>query len=429
MNTLAEAKQCVKDHDIEAASQICEQLLEADPEQAEVWHLRGVTHAEQGSLEDAADCFRKASEIDTTKALYPYNLGLALKMLGRFDQAVDAYQMAIDRNPEFLEARNNLGTALIAQRRDLEAVDCFRDLVARFPESADSHFNLANTLQDVGQSDDAIEHFRRTIELKPEHGTARENLARALTDADRLDEAREVWQQWLEFDPDNGIAQHMLMALDGDQTPTRCDDKYIRETFEQEFADNFDQQLLRLDYRTPALVGDAIQAIDRPLADLEILDAGCGTGLCGPILRPLASNLVGADLSAAMLEKAKDRAMYDDLFECEITDFMNSNPGGFDMMIASDTLCYFGDLTEILSATAKTLRKNGVVVFSVEAAPDEAECESYQLQKHGRYCHAEEYVRQSVANAGLQLTVLTKATQRFEGGLPVEGFIVTAKLV
>lgn len=425
MSTLAEAKQCVLDHDIVQAEKICEQLLQTDPDHAEAWHLRGVTHAEQGNLQEAADCFQKAGQIDSQSALYPYNLGLALKMLGKFGEAVDAYQLAIERNEDFLEARNNLGTALIAQRRDLEAADCFRELVRRHPDSADSHFNLANTLQDIGQTDESIEHFRRTIQLQAEHSAARENLGRALTDADRHQDAKEVWEQWLEFDPDNGIARHMLCALTGQETPLRCDDDYIRATFHQDFATNFDQQLLRLDYRTPALVGKALQAIDRPLVDLEVLDAGCGTGLCGPIVRPLAANLIGVDLSAAMLDQAKKRDLYDQVIECEITEFMNSNPDGFDLMIASDTLCYFGDLNEVLSAASTCLRKEGRMVFTVEAAEDQAE--SYKLQQHGRYCHTEAYVRKAVEAAGFQVTELSTDVQRLEAGRPVEGFIVTAK--
>lgn len=425
MSTLAEAKQFVRDHDMDQAEKICAELLQSNPEQAEVWHLRGVTHAEQGHLKDAAECFEKATEIDSQSALYPYNLGLALKMLGDLGRAIDSYRAAIERNEDFLEARNNLGTALIAQRRDLEAVDCFRELVERFPESADSHFNLANTLQDVGQSDESIEHFRRTIELQPEHSAARENLGRALTDHGHEAQAIEVWEQWLQYDPDNGIARHMLLALTGEETPLRCDDDFIRATFHQDFATNFDEQLSRLEYQTPDLVGKALQAIGRPLTDLEVLDAGCGTGLCGPILRPLAKNLVGVDLSSAMLEQAQKRNFYDETFECEITEFMNSNPDGFDLMIASDTFCYFGDLNEVLAATSTTLREDGIIVFTVESSPEDTS-DSYKLQQHGRYCHSEAYVRQATEQAGFKIKDVTKAVQRLEGGFPVHGFIVTA---
>ena len=36
---------------------------------------------------------------------------------------------------------------------------------------------------------------------------------------------------------------------------------------------------------------------------LDVLDAGCGTGLCGPLVAPYARRLVGVDLSEAMLAR------------------------------------------------------------------------------------------------------------------------------
>ena len=38
-----------------------------------------------------------------------------------------------------------------------------------------------------------------------------------------------------------------------------------------------------------------------------MLDAGCGTVLCGPLVAPFARRLVGVDLSARMLDQAKAR--------------------------------------------------------------------------------------------------------------------------
>ena len=38
---------------------------------------------------------------------------------------------------------------------------------------------------------------------------------------------------------------------------------------------------------------------------LDVLDLGCGTGLCGPLLRPYARALAGVDLSPQMLERMR----------------------------------------------------------------------------------------------------------------------------
>jgi predicted TPR repeat methyltransferase len=87
--------------------------------------------------------------------------------------------------------------------------------------------------------------------------------------------------------------------------PERAPDAYVQEIFD-DLADSFDSHLVdNLDYRAPGLVVEALsKLLPEQNADLDILDAGCGTGLCGLLLRPYARNLVGVDLSSKMLKKA-----------------------------------------------------------------------------------------------------------------------------
>ena len=42
---------------------------------------------------------------------------------------------------------------------------------------------------------------------------------------------------------------------------------------------------------------------------LDVLDAGCGTGLCGVLVAPFARRLTGVDLSEGMLAHAKDKIL------------------------------------------------------------------------------------------------------------------------
>ncbi len=49
-----------------------------------------------------------------------------------------------------------------------------------------------------------------------------------------------------------------------------------------------------------------------------MLDAGCGTGLCGPIFRNISGSMIGVDLSPEMVEKARERKVYDELEVADI---------------------------------------------------------------------------------------------------------------
>src|SRR5260370_26931297 len=105
----------------------------------------------------------------------------------------------------------------------------------------------------------------------------------------------------------------MLAALTGEDVPARASSGYVRTVFDR-FAESFDEKLHSLDYRARQLVSAAVAAaFGAGRGDLEVLDAGCGTGLCGPLLRPYARRLVGVDLSSAMLQRAGLRGCYDAL--------------------------------------------------------------------------------------------------------------------
>ena len=92
---------------------------------------------------------------------------------------------------------------------------------------------------------------------------------------------------------------------------------------------SFEAKLESLSYRAPELVAAALA--DAGLAAdgrFEILDIGCGTGLCGPLLRPYASRLVGVDLSAGMLAHARQKEVYTELVQCELTEFLRGTTSG-----------------------------------------------------------------------------------------------------
>ena len=228
------------------------------------------------------------------------------------------------------------------------------------------------------------------------------------------------------MDPDNPTARHHLAACSGADVPERADDAYVKHTFDS-FAESFDNVLTRLQYRAPALVVDAMGLVlGAPDASLDILDAGAGTGMCGPLLRPFARRLVGVDLSPGMLERAKARKVYDTLDVGELTAYMRGWPDTFDVIVSADTLVYFGELGPALAAAAAALRAGGLLVFTVEHATDEPPT-GFRINPHGRYSHAEAYVRGALSAAGLLPLSLGHVHLRTESRQPVDGLLVTAR--
>ena len=72
----------------------------------------------------------------------------------------------------------------------------------------------------------------------------------------------------------------------GATCPARASDAFVEKVFDG-FAASFDSKLAKLSYRAPALVGAMLADSGLPAAkELDVLDAGCGTGLCGPLVAP-----------------------------------------------------------------------------------------------------------------------------------------------
>ena len=149
-----------------------------------------------------------------------------------------------------------------------------------------------------------------------------------------------------------------------------------------------------------------------------MLDAGCGTGLCGPLLAPYARRLIGVDLSEGMLALAKEKHVYDVLIKDELTDHMRAHPAAFDVIVSADTLVYFGDLESVVGAAASALRPSGLFVFTLEHAVGAAADIDWRLELHGRYSHARSYVERVLAAFGLQPWIVP-AELRMESGTPV----------
>jgi predicted TPR repeat methyltransferase len=185
----------------------------------------------------------------------------------------------------------------------------------------DAYTNVGILLNGQNRAKEASDCFCKAITLRPKHPGARRLLALAHCMIGEVDEAVKVLEEWLREDPGDPIAEHMLAACTSRDVPSRASNAFVEKTFDA-FAASFEAKLESLSYRAPDRVAAAL-ADSGLVADgrFEILDIGCGTGLCGPLLRPYASRLTGVDLSAGMLALAKEKNIYTDLQQWELTEF------------------------------------------------------------------------------------------------------------
>src|SRR5271169_5311550 len=164
------------------------------------------------------------------------------------------------------------------------AADILAQTVERAPRFAAAWFALGDIRGRLGDTDGAIAAFTQARDADPEdyHG-ARLQLAR-------------------------------LGFADGNPAMSEA---YVRRLFDQ-YAGRYDEALTeKLHYRGPGLLRAAVEAVahaaGRPPRFGAMLDLGCGTGLGGAAFRPLVDQLIGVDLSPAMIAKADAKGLYDRL--------------------------------------------------------------------------------------------------------------------
>ena len=241
------------------------------------------------------------------------------------------------------------------------------------------------------------------------------------------------------LNPKNEDAKRALWHLSRD-TPDEA------ATFFDSFAETFDANLERIGYRVPQLVGRAlaahVEAVRAGVPFGTTLDAGCGTGLVGPHLRPLTSGaLVGVDLSPKMLEHASQRthagtAVYNTLVAQDLVSLQRAHvlkgsstlplTEGFELVVAADVLVYFGELTAAFTAFVRLSSATSLLIFTCER-PKIGEAVPLGFDKSqdtGRFVHTKSYVVSAAAAAGgYRLLTYREEVLRYEGGEPVDGHL------
>jgi predicted TPR repeat methyltransferase len=412
---------------LEEAEKVYVEVLEADPSNVTALHFLGVLRCQQGHALQGIDLVKLAIDMQPDYVDAINNLGNIQLRGGATIEAAAAYKRALELRPDHPEALRNLGLALRKLRRHSEAAGMLERAIEHWPEKVENYYSLANAYKDMGRPDEAVQTMRKALAIKPE-GDGYRRLGQLLYALRRTDEAVANYEAWLRAEPDNPVPRHMLAAWTLKDVPARAGDAFVVNVFDG-FAESFDEVLMgRLEYRAPALVGEALKRVEgEPRAALDIVDAGCGTGLLAQHLRPYARHLVGVDLSPKMLQKARARG-YDRLVAAELAAFLSAAPAAFDLVASSDTLVYFGDLGEVLAAARRALRSGGRLVFTLEHTFNEQDApEGYCIQPHGRYAHTQSYAREALADAGFDVVEIVEVQLRREGQSYVDGLLVSAR--
>ena len=415
---------------IQKAKDVLVTAVAAYPESAEFQFNLGNLLNHENDFDGAVTCYEKVLSIQPGFAECHKNLADVLRKRGQFDQAVASYQKALWFEPKLVDAHFGLGSVMQSQGKLDKAMACYERAVTLRPEYTAAQIGVGSILESQGKMDEAIACYRRAVTLEPILPAAYQFLGNALLGRGETQDAVACYEQVVRLDPENAV-KHMLAALSG-RDSERAPSGYVEQLFDQ-YAHKFDSHLVEvLSYSVPEKLMDLL----RPYSDSNgekwtVLDLGCGTGLSGAAIAPYARQIVGVDLSAKMLEKARERNLYDRLEHLDLLTMMQVEAASsYDVVLAADVFVYLGKLDELVDQAQRLLRPAGFFAFSVESLdaltdPTEAlsDQRDHKLNITGRYAHSRAYLTRMAAHNGFEVLSTMETQSRLDKGKPVQGYL------
>ncbi|MBF0439406.1 MAG: tetratricopeptide repeat protein [Magnetococcales bacterium] len=395
---------------LDAAEDCFRTVLATRPDHVESLNNLGNLLKDLGRLEEAALYYRQALTIHPNHVEILSNLGMTYLSLAQLNEAVTTLRRAIALSPDHVEALNHLGITYKELGCFTEAETYYRRVLVLSPRQADAHHNLGNVLKELGRLEESVACYQQAIQIKPDWAMARKHLGDVLRTLNRTDEAIKCYRQALALDPQDSLGlSFALAALGCAALPSRASQDQLERIYAKRAR--YWDHIADDRYRGADLVAKALKSqLSSPVATM--LDAGCGTGMVGVLLRDLTTRLDGIDLSVDMLDKAREKGIYDALHQGDLETFMTEHPATYDAIVCAATLIHFGDLTSVFSACAKALRVGGYFVFTVflhEADPEGSAVVVNPLEgfeRGGCYAHGKGHVTQAALAAGLAVMQL-----------------------
>jgi len=444
---------------LDLAAQALSDAAAADPTDGAAWLDLGFCLRALGETRVARDAFVRATQAAPHDARAWLALGLAAKEGGDPRLAEDALKRATLLDGGLDDAAYALGLVHFEARRYADAASYWRGLAARGYKTGLIRVGLGQCLFFLGEFGAAAESLGAHLAEHPgdeaigrrhalvcflegalsggpeaasrayaaataSRAEAIEKIARAgfllLASYGHIEAALAVARAFARPGESDPIDDHHIAALTG-EARERASREYVTAYFDR-FADTFDDQMVALGYKAPERLVALLEAASARTP--RALDLGCGSGAAAPLLRPRCERLCGVDLSTKMIDRARARTLYDELAVADMVEFLANPCEAYDLVFATDSLIYVGDLNPMLDAAARALAPGGFFAFSLETTKEAP----YVLQSCGRFAHSPEALIAAAAPA-FELRARETTFLRLEANQRIYGeLIVLARL-
>ena len=370
--------------------------------------------------------------------------GLAELQAGALRDAEASFEAALALVPDRPSTLINLGTVRLALGKNAEALVLLERAAALDASNVGVWLQCALLQQEQQRLPEALASLEQALALDAHNGAAWSNRGMLLRDMQRREEAAASFEKAIENGADAELNAFYLASLRAAQPNTQlgvpdvapavvpifAPRSYVEKLFDS-YAEDFSGHLVQaLHYqghqRLVQLLLQQLPPVSQPPNPKpfrRVLDVGCGTGLCGALLRSHAARLDGLDLSRAMVEKARAANLYDQLFHADAVAHLQAVPAGaYDLIIAADVFNYVGALEPLFSAAHSALAAGGRFCFTVEAL--EPDAGDMRLLPSLRYAHSQAYLRRVAAQSAWHIDGMVQAPLREDQGVLIAAWYV-----
>ena len=334
---------------------------------------------------------------------------------GDFVGAEKYYRKSFEICRDNFDAYLNYGTLLYKQKKFNQALEAYRKAININPESAEVSYNLSLILKDFGEFEEALGLMFNAYLRDKTNNLYAINIMETLNELSLKNSelALKIAQNWQNTMPNNVFSKRFLRGICGEKDDAN-DEEYATLLF-NEFADTYDDKIANLETKIIDKIKEIIPEIKG-----TVLDLGCGTGCVGTSLYNENVNFIGVDLAANMIDAARKKGVYKELYCESISSFVRNkkNIKDVDLVIASDVFCYLGDIDNVLGNL-----KSKKIVFSVEKSDDDIN-KDYYLQANGRYKHSKKYILDIAKKYKFKNCDIYELCIRKEANNDVEGMLV-----
>jgi len=181
---------------------IYNELLEQEPDNANVLNLLGLIFHQYKQYDKAVEYIKRAAIIAPSDYFY-FNLGNMYLCKKEINDAIESFKKAVEIKPDNADAHLSLGDAYREKHENDNAVGCYRQVIKYDKTNYMAYLALGTLLLEMEQVEEASETIEEVLRIKPDEAEILLNLGLYYEKENMYDKAFEIYNKILQLKPDS----------------------------------------------------------------------------------------------------------------------------------------------------------------------------------------------------------------------------------